>query len=144
MTEKHENLRIQHLSDEQMGRTSGGYRFTVTSFGATAHTAFRTAAAAAQWLADRGLGMKLPAEGDSAAILGHYWTTRHYNDPRLFSLLEGTEIRVLDNAEFTLGKVQRASDGAAHVHYLNVNCARESFDYRESQTLADIGVSAAR
>jgi len=145
----YKNLRVCRLTDEQKSRTCG-YRYTVTSEN-TALTAFRTREHLDAWLALLGLTLEQPIPGQddgpdahgSSRIIGTYRRRGCLSDAdqAAFWAARGVEIRCMDNADCTLGKVTADADGVRTVWHLNPNVRdRPVFNYRESCALEDRGV----
>lgn len=133
----HRDLSIIALDRQQHERTCG-YWYCVRSGGA-AHTAFAEPDHLIRWLLERGLGMldPLPAAGfpATAKITGQYRSRMHM-DPDQFYGLSGPPIRVLDNAQYTLGIVTTDAQRVRTVHFLNCNVkTRPVFDYATSRAL---------
>lgn len=116
------------LTPEFHKRTCG-YWYTVTTGGATAHTAFAKSEELIQWLNERGLRLTdtLPEERGTykcMRIEGTYHSAS-YMDVEAFNAIQPIlEIQVMDNGEYTLGKVTE-EQGIRTVHYLNVNVRRQ-------------------
>jgi len=145
-TQTYERLHWCALTPEARERTCG-YWYTVTSNGATPHTAFRTRAALMRWLDDRGLTVEgeIPEPGNYAhgPIIGSYRRASHLSYDRFYDV-EGLRTRVMDNADYTLGIISTDADGLRTIHHLNPNCRdRPIFDYRSSQALEDAGTPPA-
>jgi hypothetical protein len=122
--QEYTNLHVACLDPEQHERTCN-YWYTVTTHGATAHTAFHTASDLLKWLDERGLSLSdtLPEERGtwkSIRVEGSY-TSASYLNVWAFNEIEPLETcAVMDNAQYTLGKVTEEK-GVRTVHYLNVN-----------------------
>lgn len=124
------NLQVCSLSPEQHQRTCG-YWYTVTD-GSMAHTAFATERGLLRWLEERGLDLTepLPERGTFSwqKIKGSYKQVSTM-DCNAFEQLEGKHIKVLDNAQYTLGIVTE-EDGMKVVNHLNCNVkTRPVYDY---------------
>ncbi len=122
--ETYSNFWLTCLDPEWHERTCN-YWYTVTS-GALAHTAFRTAEELTTWLDERGLRLTdtLPKErGTYKAIRveGSYRKASYLDVDSFNAIHPIREIAVLDNAQYTLGKVTEDEDGIRTVHYLNCN-----------------------
>lgn len=143
-TQLYEYLHWCALDPDARARTCG-YWYTMTSYGATPHTAFRTRPAFMRWLEDRNLSVRgeVPEPGNYAhgSIDGSYRRASHMSYDEFYAI-DGLRTRVLDNADYTLGIVSTDPDGLRTVHHLNPNCRdRPDFDYRASQALEDVGTS---
>lgn len=113
------------LTAQQHERTCD-YWYTVIHSTGTAHTAFTTAEELHEWLEPRGLTLTtdLPAERGTPAvihILGTYHTTSHLDVNRFLAIEPIQMIPVMDNAEYTLGKITADPHGTRTIHHLNVN-----------------------
>lgn len=135
-------LRLCSLTAEHRQRTCR-YWYTVTDYGATPHTAFRTRAALLRWLEARGLSVEseIPAEGVPASfpIIGAYRQALHQSYDEFYAQ-DGPRERGIDNAQYTLAIITDDADGLRTVHKLNANCRdRPQFDYQASAALIDAG-----
>jgi hypothetical protein len=138
----YERLWLCSLTEEQRTRTCS-YWYTVTDYGSTPHTAFRTKAALLTWLQRRGLEVEgdIPEHGvwGSFRIKGGYRQSMHL-DEQEFYRNTGEHTRELSNGDFTLGIITKDPDGLRTVHTLNPNVrTRPVFDYRQSQEFQDAG-----
>jgi len=141
-TQLYERLYWCSLDRDAHARTCG-YWYTVTSYGATPHTAFRTRAALMRWLDDRGLTVQgeVPQAGTHAhgTIDGSYRRSSHMSYDEFYAV-DGLRTRVMDNGDYTLGIISTDADGLRTVHHLNPNRRdRPAFDHRASQALEDAG-----
>jgi hypothetical protein len=142
----YDTLYAQSLTPEFHERTCG-YWFTVTSYGATAHTAFATRAGLDRWLNERGLALErdLPDYSDGTVpgrdkwhegmtrITGTYRTEyhgEHVSDDPCDGMTEGDwppAHPVAATAEMSNGRYTLA--GIRTVHTLNPNVrTRIEFD----------------
>lgn len=142
VTQTHSAMWLCALDPQQHERTCG-YWYTVTEGGGTPHTAFRTRAAALDWLALRGLSIDgdLPEIGKHGVfkVAGQYRTAMHLDYGPFFAL-EGVEIMTLSNAEVTLGIITTDADGLHTVHTLNPNLRRRpQFPYLAARRAEDAG-----
>jgi hypothetical protein len=137
-----DNMWLFALTPEMNARTCN-YWYTVTTYGSTPLTAFRTRTAALRWLALRGLAIEgeLPQPGTHGVfrVTGSYRESMHW-DYGAFFTLEGVDIKLASNGEYTLGIVTTDPDGLRTVHTLNPNCRRRPvFPWREAQAEEDAG-----
>ncbi len=125
---RYSDLTVTHLTQEFHERTCG-YWYTVQDKW-TAHTAFATRAGLDQWLADRGLSIIGDIETELwCPIAGRYQTALEWMPFEEFQQIEGKRIKVMSNAEWTMGIVN-TEDGITTVHHLNPNCKdRPVYDY---------------
>ena len=125
---RYSNLTVTHLNQEFHERTCG-YWYTVQDKW-TAHTAFATRAGLDQWLADRDLSIIGDIETELwCPIAGRYQTAMEWMPFEEFQQIEGKRIKVMCNAEWTMGIVN-TEDGITTVHHLNPNCKdRPVYDY---------------
>lgn len=125
---RYSDLTVTHLNQEFHERTCG-YWYTVQDKW-TAHTAFVTRAGLDQWLADRGLSIIGDIETELwCPIAGRYQTAMEWMSFEEFQQIEGKRIKVMSNAEWTMGIVN-TEDGITTVHHLNPNCKdRPVYDY---------------
>lgn len=135
-TEEHTRMYIDRLSADEIAE-GNGYSYIVTK-DSRGHAAFRTQTALCKWLDERGLHLEetgLSAEESrSIRVLGAYQRIVHTSYDEFFSL-SGKHIRVLDNAEFTLGILTQLGSTRC-VHVLNCNLRhRPVFDFKESMDL---------
>lgn len=136
---KIDHLRLCCLDRDQHDRTCG-YWYTVTTFGGTPHTAFRTREALTAWLANRGLTLSqdLPEERgtwQSQPITGEYfecYVSTAGDMPR------GRKILKLSNAEYTVAALSE-HEGRVAVSVINVNSPRPVFDYNAAREHEDAG-----
>ena len=137
-TSEYADLSATALTPETASRTCGPYRYTVTTSGHTPHTAFRTRAHLDQWLGNLGLsliGDFAEGSGECLAINGRYRVTSHRSYDEFF-VKQGKRIRHMDNADYTLGILERDEDGVVNVHHLNCNLMdRPVFDPKFSREL---------
>jgi len=138
-----QKLTLCCLSPEQNQRTCN-YWYTVTTNVSTPHTAFNTEAGLRRWLDDRGLSLKseLPERGTWAvfSIEGAYYKNSLMDKAGFDTIVksDARKIKVLDNAEFTLGALTKSADGLVTVNYLNCNVRdRQVFDYNESREVTE-------
>jgi hypothetical protein len=135
---EYQNLVVHALTQEMAGNTAGPYFYTVTTYGFTAHTAFRERRHLEQWLED--LGLKLTEElthesGKWTTVEGRYRRTSHFSYDE-FYVLRGKRTRVLDNGEYTLGILLPDDDGVMNLHHLNCNLFdRPLFEHAASRAL---------
>lgn len=142
------NLWATSLTPEFHEQTCG-YWFTVTSYGATAHTAFATRAGLDRWLSERGLTLEneLPAAGTSGftRITGEYRTESHgafLSDDYRDGMGEGdwpppgpmAATATLSNGRYTLALITEDGSGIRTVHTLNPNVkTRVEFDRQNTR-----------
>jgi hypothetical protein len=123
-TREYSDLTVQALTPEMAQRTAGPYLYAVTTYGFTAHTAFRTRAHFTQWLDNLGLSLaeELVEEGCGKwmSIEGKYRVTSHLSYDEFFSI-PGARIRHMDNSDYTLGILVKDADGVINLHHLNCN-----------------------
>ena len=138
-----QKLTLCCLSPEQNQRTCN-YWYTVTTNVATPHTAFNTEAGLRKWLDERGLSLKaeLPKRGTWALfnIDGAYYKNCMMDEEGFWAIVQTDvpRIKVLDNAEFTMGALTKGEDGLVTVNYLNCNIRnRLVFDYQESREVVE-------
>jgi len=96
-----------------------------------------------RWLDNYNLSVEkeIPQEGTfvSMKIEGAYQRAT-YLDPAEFFALDGSQTRILDNAEYTMGIITEGEDGVRVVNVLNCNFRnRPIYDYPESRRLEDQG-----
>jgi hypothetical protein len=128
MSQTYDNLRVTSLTQDQHERTCN-YWFTVTN-GAMAHTAFESRMGLNRWLRERGLSLigdlAEAGEWSTASIVGKFRTMSHMTEEE-FERIGSTRDRlvgataVMDNADYTLGKITEDEYGIRTVHYLNCN-----------------------
>lgn len=145
-TREYTGMWLCSLTAEQRELTCN-YWYTVTTFGATPHTAFRTKAALLEWLHDRGLTVDgtIPDHGNWGCwrIVGTYRQAMHV-DRSTFEPLKGERTRDMSNADYTLAIIARDADGLRTVHTLNPNVRdRPTFDHALSRKFEDEGRSSA-
>lgn len=136
-TTEYRGLRVTSLIAEQHRKTCG-YWYLVTAMNRS-HTAFAKRDHLLQWLQDRGLWLtgELAPSGEFSVVTvdGVYRRTSHVSYDEFYSL-DGRRVRVLDNADYTLGIIVDDADGVANVHLLNCNLRdRLVFDYQASRIL---------
>lgn len=117
-------LHLGCLTPQQHERTCD-YWYVIQNYGLP-HTAFRDADDLYEWLAYRGLRLaqRIPAERGirgHSRILGGYRTALH-SDVSVFTRIQPMLcMPVMDNSEYTLGKVTENDASERTVHYLNIN-----------------------
>lgn len=127
----------------------GPYYYTVTTYGATAHTAFRTHAALLTWLRVRGLKTAEPTTSPefdkqvTMRIVGTYRTHMHGDKEEFDSLLSSSanleDLNVMSNGDYTLGFVTE-EEGIRVIHYLNPNVReRQVYAHSTCRMLEDEG-----
>ncbi len=131
------------LTPEGRERTCS-YWYTVTTFGGTPHTAFRTKAALLRWLELTGLSVigDIPDHGVHGCfrIKGEYREEMHLHDAASFYSLEGEHTRAMSNGDYVDGIVTSDPDGLRTIHTLNPNVRnRRTYDHTESRQLEDAG-----
>jgi hypothetical protein len=136
-TDQYTGLRVSSITQEHHDRTCG-YWYLVSA-GAMAHTAFADRDHLIQWMENRGLSLlgELAMAGtySTVGIEGTYRRTAHLSYDEFYSL-DGKRIRILDNADYTLGVITEDEDGIANIHHLNCNLRdRMVFDYTASRKL---------
>jgi hypothetical protein len=138
-----QKLTLICLSPEQNQNTCN-YWYTITTNVATPHTAFNTEAGLRKWLAERGLSVKedLPERGTWAVfkIDGAYYKNAMLDKEAFDAIVQtnAQKIKVLDNAEFTLGALTKDEHGLTTVNYLNCNIRdRLVYDYQESREVLE-------
>lgn len=140
MTTTYSGFWVSRLTAEQRARTCG-YWYTVTTYGATPHTAFKTRAGLDRWMRERGLkltgGEALDNEsGGTCRIEGTYRTNSHLYDADTFADLSGELTRTLSNGDYVVAVITTDYDGIRTVHTLNPNVrGRVVYDYRESDLM---------
>ena len=137
ITRKTGNLTLCCLTPEQRERTCG-YWFTLTSYGGTPYTAFRTRAALTRWFENRRLQLpdNMPALGEFAwfRIEGEAVDVMHL-DPVTYAEVKGRDTWKLNNGNYCPARV--ADDGA--IHMLNCNVEQARLDHAYARTLEDRG-----
>ncbi len=137
----HDNLHLCCLDQRQHEQTCG-YWYTVTGYGFTPHTAFRTKAALLAWLDSHGIKLtaEIPAERGTHAyqpLEGAYIERGHMSVETMPT--RGRRILKMSNAEYTAAVVTHES-GHAVVNYVNPNGARPAFDYALARAHEDAGL----
>lgn len=132
------------LTPEGRERTCS-YWYTVTTFGMTPHTAFRTKAALLRWLELTGLSVEgeIPEHGVHGCfrINGEYREEMHMHDAASFYSLQGVITRAMSNGDYVDGIVTTDGDGLRTIHTLNPNVKnRRVYDHRESREREDSGL----
>jgi hypothetical protein len=143
-TRTYTGMWLASLTDEQRARTCG-YWYTVTTYGSTPHTAFRTKAALQRWLELTGLSVAgdIPEHGvwGSFRLNGSYRAEAHLYDADKFDAIEGIRTRELSNGDYVEAVYSTDPyDGLRTVHTLNPNVeGRKVFDYWLSDEMHSAG-----
>lgn len=136
------------LTAEQRERTCS-YWYTVTTYGATPHTAFRTKAALLRWLDLTGLSVddNIPEHGTGGSfrIKGEYREEMLLHDAASFYSLEGVRTRAMSNGDYVDAIVTTDPyDGLRTIHTLNPNVKnRRVYNHQESREREDSGLVEA-
>jgi hypothetical protein len=143
-TRTYSGMWLCSLTAEQKARTCG-YWYTVTTYGSTPHTAFRTKAALLRWLELTGLSVDgdIPAHSiwGSLRFNGSYRAEMHLHDADQFQAIDGIRTRELSNGDYVEAIYSTDPyDGLRTVHTLNPNVKdRKVFHYQESDQLHSRG-----
>lgn len=126
--------------DKEGNERTCNYWYLLQTSACVSHTAFRTRHALVRWFNERGLPVpeNLPEPGEHHVlhVPGKYRKT--YCDMETLTRVNGESIKVLDNAEYTLGKVTTDADGLRTVYVPNCNHRdRVKFDYWATQRELD-------
>lgn len=137
-----ENMYLSALSDDQHARTCG-YWYTVTTYGGTPLTAFRTKAACLAWLERFGLtidgALPDPSKTGGFRVTGSFARISHM-EPDALDTIEGRPTLCMDNGAYTLGIVETDADGVRVLHHLNCNVPRKTFDHAAARKAEDAGL----
>ena len=128
-TSSYDRLFLQCLEKEVDGNL-----YLVTS-GSRSHFAFRTKEGVQNWMSERGLRLseELPNAGiaKNLSIIGGYRCCQYRNVEEFNALPAEHKCKVLDNAQFTLGKITE-ENGLKVIHSLLPCSDRIVFDYDHS------------
>lgn len=147
-TRTYSGMWLCSLTAEQRERTCS-YWYTVTTFGSTPHTAFRTRQALLRWLDLTGLQAKIdiPPHGEwsSSRLLGSYREEMHLHDAASFYGLDGIRARAMSNGDYVDAIVTTDPyDGLRTIHTLNPNVKnRRTYNHQESREREDSGLVEA-
>jgi hypothetical protein len=137
-TMKYASMQVTALTPEFHERTCG-YWYTVTTYGATSHTAFATKAALLRWLEERGLqldGVLPETVGEFATmpVIGEYYEKSHgehaSTEDEPYRMIAGDEFYALrpvvvtvdlSNGRYTLALITEDDAGVRTVHTINPN-----------------------
>ncbi len=135
---KHGQMQATALDQEMHERTCG-YWYTVTTWAATSHVAFRTRRGLDRWLEERGLKLRdelpeTPGEYSTTPVIGEYYEASHGEhsptddephrmiEPASFRNVQPVVITAdMSNGRYTLALVSINFDGTRTVHTLNPN-----------------------
>lgn len=135
--QSYKDLWVTRLDADNKARLNCRYTYLVSANVATRHTAFHSFEALQLWTSERGLTLPAMPNDESwfsGPIVGSYATVAHM-DEATFYATDGALIRVLCNAQYTLGIVAIEPDGTRTVHSLNPNVkTRPVFEYRPEYT----------
>lgn len=114
--------------DEWAHNGSCGYWYSVTAQ-CMPHIAFRTKEQLLHWLDICGLTLPEPLPEERGTwrtmpVIGEYRKASYLGAPQVRAfekIVPMLEIGLLDNAQYTLGKVTQDDDGLRTIHYLNCN-----------------------
>lgn len=134
---KYENLSVMIIMNPLKRGRNGGlpYKYLITER-ATSYTAFYTKTAFKRWIRERGLrlGKRMGWRGlykIEGGFISRSWLNEEY-----FSMMaiRFPKTRVMSNGDYTQGVIT-SEHGIFVVNYLNPNCKREVYDYKESQAI---------
>ena len=142
MITKHSNLSLVTLNAEGHAKTCNYWYLIQERCGP--HTAFTSRASMLLWLIEHGLGLtaEIPEHGTWSwqNLTGSYTKESHYGKTatEAFDAIPAGSFlpcRVMDNANWTEGKITTDDTGHRTEHFLNCNENRHNFDYAASRAL---------
>lgn len=138
----YDHLRLCSLTPEQHARTCD-YWWTITTFGCTPHTAFRTRPALFAWLRRRGIELtaELPETGaHSVQMLSGSYIDRMHGDPLAMPHnFIGLPFLKMSNGDYTEARITE-ENGVRVINYLNPNAQRPVWDWRVARPIEDAGL----
>lgn len=136
--QKHRSLWLCGL-DQDMHEKTCGYWYTLTSYGGTPVTAFRTYAGLCRYFRHHKLALpdNVPAQGVyfSARIEGEAIDVMHLSTES-FAAIDGRDTWRMNNGSYTPAKI----DSTGKVHYMNPNCKQPILDWRIGEEMCDRGL----